>query len=56
MDGIIVHVRSTKGCLLCMISAWDAKVQKLSSVMVSDRDGGLPSVGEGQSSIYLKKY
>jgi hypothetical protein len=24
-------------------------------VTVSDRDGGLPSVGEGQSSINLKK-
>lgn len=41
---------------MCVILAWGCQVAELNNVTVSDRDGGLPSVGEGQSSINLKKF
>lgn len=37
-----------------MIPAWGCRMQKLNNVTVSDRDRGLPSVGEGQSSINFR--
>ncbi len=40
---------------MCVILAWGCQVAELNNVTVLDRDGGLPSVGEGQSSINLKK-
>lgn len=47
---MIVHVRSTKGCLACMISGMGMpELYKLNNVTVLDRDEGLLSVGDRQS-------
>ena len=50
IDVMIVHVRSTKGCLACMISGMGMpELYKLNNVTVLDRDEGLLSVGDKQS-------
>lgn len=50
IDVMIVHVRSTKGCLACMISGMGMpELYKLNNVTVLDRDEGLLSVGDRQS-------
>ena len=50
INGTINIVRSTKGCLACMISGMGMpELYKLNNVTVLDRDEGLLSVGDRQS-------
>ena len=54
---MIVHVRSTKGCLACTISGMGMpELYKLNNVTVLDRDEELLSVGDKQFFFVVEKY